>query len=189
VSWFYVDDGLPDHEKLALLPERMLTACIGLWTLSGAWSRKKLTGGNIPRGQVRRLGGTAKEAELLVQCGLWVKTQDGYAFHDWAEWQETPEEVEIKREQSKARTRRWRDNKRARDAARDAGVTRHGDAGDARVPGEGEGKYVGSPDLEIPFAHEPSPLGPDVLVETDRQLNGRPANDTGVIAFRRGGAR
>ncbi len=151
MSWFFVDDQFPDCEKLELLPPKMLTSCVGLWTLAGAWSRRNLTGGDVPSGRVTKLGGTIKEANLLVSCGLWEKIEGGYRFHDWADWQETPEEVEDKRARARARTSRWREKKSKRsrgDASRDAGVTRHHDAGDAyrdaygdaRVPGEGEGE-------------------------------------------------
>jgi hypothetical protein len=154
VSWFYVDDRFHSHKKLAHLPERMLTACVGLWTLAGSWSRNELTGGSIPSGQVRRLGGTTKEADALVAAGLWVKTEDGYAFHDWAEWQETTEDVAERRKQTKERVRKLRASRSAgksRNAdvtplherygcVSNAGVTQQYARGNAPVLGEGEGE-------------------------------------------------
>lgn len=146
MSWFYVDDEFTDCEKLEDLPPRMLTACVGLWTLAGAWSRRNLTGGDVPGARVTKLGGTRKEAELLVLCGLWERTEHGYRFHDWGDWQETPEEVEHKRELSKQRSRTWRQKRAA--SRRDASVTepsperdelRDASVSDAGVPGEGEG--------------------------------------------------
>lgn len=111
MSWFYVDDQFDDCPKLAELPPELELACIGLWTKAGSWSRRKLTGGQIPRGQVRKLGGTEELAEALVKAGLWESRGAGYAFHDWEEWQETPAEVEAKRE-------RWKRQKQAQRAAR-----------------------------------------------------------------------
>lgn len=143
MSWFFVDDEFPDCDKLDLLPPKMLTACVGLWTLAGAWSRRNNAGGDIPEPRVSKLGGTLKEADLLVSCGLWERTETGYRFHDWADWQETPEEVEDKRKQTKIRVRRWREAKR-----RKSDVTalheRYRNACNADVtqgvPGEGVGE-------------------------------------------------
>lgn len=104
MSWFYVDDQFDDHPKLAELSPELELACVGLWTKAGSWCRRKLTGGQIPHGQVRKLGGTKELAEELVKAGLWESTSAGYAFHDWGEWQETPAELEAKRE-------RWRNQK------------------------------------------------------------------------------
>jgi hypothetical protein len=111
MAWFYVDDGFPDCAKLADIPEHLLTAAVGLWTLAGAWSRRKLTGGFVPAGQVRRLGGTSAEADALVTAGLWEASEKGYQFHDWQEWQETPEDLESKREKNRSRQQAWRRKK------------------------------------------------------------------------------
>jgi hypothetical protein len=104
MSWFYVDDQFDDHPKLAELPPELELACVGLWTKAGSWCRRKLTGGQIPHGQVRKLGGTKELAEALVKAGLWESTSTGYAFHNWSTWQETPEELQAKRD-------RWRAQK------------------------------------------------------------------------------
>lgn len=149
MSWFFVDDGFYDHPKLALLSPEELAPAVGLWCLAGTWSRKSLTGGTIPYHQVTRLGCTHSQADCLVRCELWKKTETGYVFHDWSQWQETPEEVEEKRRASRARSQKWRDKKakkagKKRHASRDASPTHHSRvttrAGDARVPGEGEGE-------------------------------------------------
>lgn len=108
MSWFYVDDQFDDHPKLAELPPELELACVGLWTKAGSWCRRKLTCGQIPRGQVRKLGGTEELAEALVKAGLWESTKGGYAFHGWEEWQETPAEVEAKRDRWKRQKQAWR---------------------------------------------------------------------------------
>lgn len=108
MSFFYVDDEFPECPKLDDIPAKKMTAAVGLWCLAGAWSRKKLTGGAIPHERIEKLGGTHQEAAMLVNCGLWVRTKSGYQFHDWEEWQETPEEIEEKRRQTKLRVRKWR---------------------------------------------------------------------------------
>jgi hypothetical protein len=148
VSWFYVDDSFPDCPKLEDLPAKKMTACVGLWTLAGAWSRRNNAGGVIPIPRITKLGGTTEEADLLVECGLWERTEAGYQFHDWSDWQETPEEVAHKREQSAKRSKRWRDKRaasRTRHAVTHASATLPSRSENSQrtlsVPGEGEGTY------------------------------------------------
>ncbi len=147
VSWFFVDDGFYDHPKLAVLSPAERWPAIGLWTSAGAWSRKKLTGGVIPYHQVDSLGCTHEIAASLVKCELWSRTETGYEFHDWKDWQETPEEVQRKRVESKKRSKAWRD-KRAKSGKKTSQRTngvrtayeRESNAPRTlRVPGEGEG--------------------------------------------------
>lgn len=148
MSWFYVDDAFPDCPKLEDIPADKLTACVGLWTLAGAWSRRNNAGGHIPVARVTKLGGTLDEAELLVLCKLWKKTDTDYRFHDWGDWQETPAEVAHKRALSKERSKKWRDNRKAsrlRNGVTPALATResrdHHAPRTLSVPGEGDGTY------------------------------------------------
>jgi hypothetical protein len=132
VSFFYVFDEFYDDPKLAdlpaeapkLSPEDMAVvfqeACIGLWTRAGAWSKKKLTGGFIPRAKVRELGGVPALAEGLVQAKLWEPAPGGYQFHDWDDHQETKVEREEKRERERRKKGAWR-RKKASAQKRSAG--------------------------------------------------------------------
>lgn len=105
---FGVDDRLPFHRKLAIIPKRMKTRCMGLWLLSGCWAKGSLSGGFVPRGQIEILGGTKAEAEWLVTATFWECVEGGYQFHDWADWQETIEELEHKRERERVKKAAWR---------------------------------------------------------------------------------
>ena len=72
MSWFRVDDSIPDHPKVdALLERRDGLAALGLWSLAGAWSSKQLTDGFVPSTRVKRLGGKSSHARRLVEVGLW----------------------------------------------------------------------------------------------------------------------
>jgi len=157
VSWFYVDDGFYDHPKLGRLPPKVRLQCVGLWTVAGAWCRKKLQGGKVPRYQVEHLGGTKAAADALVECGLWERDGEDYQFHQWGEWQETPEELAAKREKGKTRQANWRDKRRDRRLG-DARVTPLRNAemggGNALVTGLSPGDPSPSPsprDLRTPL--------------------------------------
>jgi hypothetical protein len=138
MSWFYVDDEFYDHLKLAELPAELELACVGLWTKAGSWSRRHLTGGQIPRGQVRRLGGTDELAAALVAVGLWESTSAGYAFHDWGEWQETPAEVEAKRARWKRQKAAQRQAQAEQRAARAIGAMSAADTSEDTAPDSSE---------------------------------------------------
>ena|SRR5699024_824634 len=99
MAWFKVDDKFHSHPKVLGLPLR----AIGLWTKAGAWCADQLTDGYIPKTAVTVLGGTAGDARLLVEAGLWKVDGDGWRFHDWLELQPSRKDTLEKREQDRAR--------------------------------------------------------------------------------------
>lgn len=99
MSYFAVDDEMHAHPKMVPLS----LAAVGLWARCGSWAKKYRTGGHVPLGAVRTLGGNRKLALELckVQPGeeraLWSETEGGFQFHDWEEYQlrglpQTPKE-------------------------------------------------------------------------------------------------
>lgn len=117
MAWFKIDDQFWSHPKV-----NDLSAAAGwLWVRAGSWSANHLTDGYVSYGTVRMLG-TVKLANELVKCGLWVKAEGGYKFHDWDVYQPSGEAVEKLREKRAeagrlGAARRWR--KLADDAAPD----------------------------------------------------------------------
>lgn len=107
MPWFKVDDKFHSHPKVMELS----TGAVGLWALAGAWCADYLTDGSVRRGQIRRLGGSESEAEELVSSGLWIATDEGYAFRDWHDYQPTREAVEAEREASRERQRKLREKR------------------------------------------------------------------------------
>jgi hypothetical protein len=64
------------------------------------WSREKLTDGRIPKSMITAISPATKPkqaAALLVSRGLWehadTLTEDAWLIHDYADYQETLEEV------------------------------------------------------------------------------------------------
>lgn len=110
MTWFRVDDRLPDHRKA----RKAGTSAMGLWLLTGAWSAGHLTDGWVPREVALRYG-TERQAERLVAAGLWseseVDGEPGWVFHQWTEHQPTRDEVQLRRKNAADRQAKWRAKK------------------------------------------------------------------------------
>ena len=120
MSWFRIDDRLPNSRKVLAIPRQIRCAAIGLWSMAGAWCMDELTDGRLPKFMVEELAGTPELAEALVKCGLWYDEPDEYVFHDWADWQPSRDEVMEKREKNAARLRAWREQKARENEARNS---------------------------------------------------------------------
>lgn len=111
--WFKCDDRLPSSRKAA----KAGVAAMGLWVLAGCWSAGEELDGFVPAYMVARLGGAEGEAlaSSLVSAGFWLEDEHdgeaGYRFHQWAEYQPTRAQLEVKREQARERMNRVRANK------------------------------------------------------------------------------
>jgi len=147
VTWFKVDDHLWSHIKW----HRVSPAARGLWATAGSWSADQLTDGHVPREMLGILGGTTRHAQQLVDAGLWERVDDGWQFHEWAADSDgtprNPTRQEVERDRAAARERQ----RRAREKATAARVTRDNDR-DARgdVP-PGSRVSNGPPDPTRPY--------------------------------------
>ena len=93
MPWFKVDDGFAFHRKAI----KAGNAAIGLWVRAGSWCAQQLTDGELPEQIVALFGATAEDADRLVSAGLWDRTDDGYCFRGWSEYQPSRGEVEANR--------------------------------------------------------------------------------------------
>ena len=112
MPWFKVDDQLHSHPK----PRRASLAALGLWTLSGSYSMAYKLDGFVPGWYVAGHRDGRKHADTLVRVGLWENAvrdkEEGYVFHDWADYQPTSEEIEAERQASRDRQRAYRAKRR-----------------------------------------------------------------------------
>lgn len=108
MTWFKVDDNFALHPKALLAGN----AALGGWTRAGAWCAQQLTDGQIPAGILPSLGIRTRDAEALVKAGLWERTEAGYRFHAWEEYQPTRSEIEADRAATRKRQQEWRDRQR-----------------------------------------------------------------------------
>lgn len=111
MTWFKVDDSLPDHPKTVALEEsKHFGPAMGLWAVAGSWCAKHLTDGAVPKRLIRKLGFRDAHAAALVAVGFWDTITDGYQFHNWLKWQPSKLSVTAKREATAARVQRHRNS-------------------------------------------------------------------------------
>jgi hypothetical protein len=96
--WFRVDDNLCFHPKTL----EAGNAAMGLWVRAGAWAAANLTDGHIPIKIANDLG-SKRSQNALVSAGFWVKSCQGFQFHDWDQRQFSKTEVEQRRQYERDR--------------------------------------------------------------------------------------
>lgn len=157
MTWFKIDDSMWSHPKVLLCSD----AAIALWTRAGSFSCDKLTDGHIHRAYLPSLRGTEKAAAELVTAGLWLTVDDGWRFHDWADYNETGDEVEAKRLAAKERMRRVRANNQRTKQERSSGVR----ANTPRTEAENEALFAERshvvPGVPSPVKTKTQPVSPE----------------------------
>lgn len=111
MPWFRVDDSLAVHPKAITAGN----AALGLWVRAGSWCAQQLTDGFVPLNLLATLGAKPKDAQALVDAGMWLKVSGGYRFHDWGEYQPSRESVETKRSEARERMQRVREARSSRE--------------------------------------------------------------------------
>lgn len=105
---FRVADSAPEHGKLRAAGP----AAIGIWCMAGAYAMRELTDGWVPDYWVQTWPAGKRHAATLVKVGLWRREQrngiDGYAFHDWDQYQRPAQKVVEQREKARGRMAAFR---------------------------------------------------------------------------------
>lgn len=115
MSWVKVDDKAWSHPKFTDLSGN----AVRLWLFALCWCNQQETDGNIPRGALRVLGGSPKDARALVAAGLWVETDSGWVVHDFLTYQPSKAQRNAQREMVRERVARHRNGARNRGSGRD----------------------------------------------------------------------
>ena len=111
-GWLRLDYGFPEHRKVIGLSDAAFRAHVEAM----AWSGRSRTDGHLPAGAVARHA-SPKVRAALVDAGVWDALPDGsYVIHDWAEYQPPTDPAERARWFAADRQRRYRGNRRDRDA-------------------------------------------------------------------------
>lgn len=108
MTWVRLDDGFPDHPKVAAAGP----LAAWLYVCGLAYSARLLTDGFIPAAQARRLADVPEAGALavrLVEVGLWEVAKGGYRIHDYLDYQPSAERIRHDREQGARRQAEWRD--------------------------------------------------------------------------------
>lgn len=117
MPWARIDDTFYDHPKVVAVP----LAAVGLHVKALSWCNRYLTDGLVPAAAVKRLGGTRRLADELVEQGLWERVGTAYAIHDFLAFSKSKEQVEEDRAAAAGRQRRAREA--AAQSRRDNGVS------------------------------------------------------------------
>lgn len=106
MSWVRIDDHAPRHPKqLQAGP----MAC-WLWVCGLSYCSEHLTDGHIPSVALLtfNIPRPEREAERLVEVGLWESTKTGYRVHDYHEYQPSKGQVTERKRRSHERVTDWR---------------------------------------------------------------------------------
>lgn len=103
MAWFKIDDGFHASRKLLKIPKRHRFSAVGLWTVAGSWCADQLTDGNVPDYMITEWGAPPAAPAALVDAGLWERTDDGYLFYNWHEYQPSKQDVDAERAASRQR--------------------------------------------------------------------------------------
>jgi hypothetical protein len=116
VPWVRIDDGFPEHPKVAMLSP----GAIGLHVTALCYCNRNLTDGQVEKGIEKRLTSTTNVARYvneLVRRGLWRDEGDAWRIHDYLEYQPSREKVLEERAAAAERQRRAREKAAAKRAA------------------------------------------------------------------------
>ncbi|GAA6122597.1 hypothetical protein BPY_07050 [Bifidobacterium psychraerophilum] len=102
MTWFKVDDGFYRNPKSAVLSD----TATSLWLRAATWSCDLLTDGFVPEKMLPMFRSPQDAAQELCDAGLWEKTEGGWRFHDWFDYQPSAEEVEELKQKRKEAGRR-----------------------------------------------------------------------------------
>ena len=106
-----LDDHFWAHPKVLNCSD----GALALWVRALSWVGFQLTDGFVPHQCLRLLRGRKRDADRLVEAGLWVRGecdgQLGYWFHDFTDWNNaaTREEVEKRRKRGHDRVIKHRE--------------------------------------------------------------------------------
>lgn len=105
MTWFKTDDKLWGNAKWRSATK----GARALWTTAGSWCADQENDGHVPRHMLTVLDGTPREAQNLVDVGLWEVTNHGWIFHDWHDYQPTRTDLKNARDREREKKRRWRE--------------------------------------------------------------------------------
>jgi hypothetical protein len=111
MAWVKLDDQMPEHPKVEDLSDRAFRVYIeGI-----AYCSRTLSDGRIPASKVKKLGGTPKVVQELVEARLWHANGVGFMVNDYLKYNPSKATVEKRRTDSARRLREWRETRKETD--------------------------------------------------------------------------
>ena len=110
MPWVKLDDRFPSHRKIALLSDRAFR----LHVAAICWSAENLTDGRITDREltlITHIRGVKTTAQQLEEAGLWDRTADGWAIHDYLDYNPSRVQVLAERKKNAERQQKFRRRK------------------------------------------------------------------------------
>lgn len=109
LPWIRLDTSMPDNPKvLELLAERDGRATAFVWACCLTYCGKHGTDGFLPRGAMPFVHGKTADMRRLVAVGLLNEVAGGWEVRGWAEFQESNDATQARRERAqRAAAARW----------------------------------------------------------------------------------
>jgi hypothetical protein len=131
VTWVKLDDGLPNHAKVADLSD----AAFRTYITSLCFCSSALTDGELTDGQLKRLARPKADRQELLDAGLWEPREGGgVVIHDFLHYQPSRAQVQARRKADSERAVRHRDLQRERNAVTEPLQPRDGHADVTPLP-------------------------------------------------------
>lgn len=107
MAWIRLETGVVHHPKVMELRARKQYRAVMGWLLSMPLSAAQGSDGLITKSSLPLLDITTKEANQLIDVGLWKPVQGGYEINDWDEY--NPQGIYQKRSKAgkKGACSRW----------------------------------------------------------------------------------
>jgi hypothetical protein len=102
LPWVRLDTQFATNPKVLLLVEAKQHRALFVYCCALGYSGAHGTNGFIPKGALPFVHGTKRDADQLVSVGLWVPTPTGYDINDWADYQQTGQEMAARRTKAQA---------------------------------------------------------------------------------------
>jgi len=110
LPWIRVDAQMMNHPKIARLRQRRADRLIVTHLAAMMWSGHHGTGGHVPEYALPMVQATRKDANALVEAGLWDPDLegDGWRIHDWDDYNPSRQAIESMRARQRANAlKRW----------------------------------------------------------------------------------
>lgn len=120
LSWVRVDTQFAMNPKILMLVEDKAHRAINLYVFGLGYCGAQGTDGFVPKGALRFLHATKRDADKLVEVGLWVPNPAGWDVNGWRDYQPSSEETQRRKDKArKAAEVRWASQRQTAQAVAD----------------------------------------------------------------------
>lgn len=134
LNWVRLDTQFATNPKILYLVEDKAWRAINTYIFGLGYSGQHGTDGFIPRAALPFLHATKREADKLIDVGLWIPSPSGWDINGWAEFQPSTQEMKDRRIRARAGGEKRAANltpEQRSESARHAAEQRWGKASDA----------------------------------------------------------